>query len=170
MDLKKGLIHLQQIRKDAIEHSFNSATPEAWLLHSLANAAPKNLDMEAHTWAQSVQIQGQMRVARIDPEYMVEGSFQAQVPALCSRCGDNFETERKGEFRLFYKPLEKGQSLDEESSDDPDYNFLTKEHINLADILSEQIVVQEPLAECPDRKEDGTCLLCGKNPQFAGQE
>ncbi|MBP7844658.1 MAG: DUF177 domain-containing protein [Proteobacteria bacterium] len=169
MDLKKGIIHLTQIRKDAIEHSFSTASPEPWLNLSLVNAAPEWED-DPQSWASKVKIEGQVKIQKIDPEYMLEGSYSATVQASCSRCGDEFPAQRQSEFRLFYKPVEKSKYIQEdEPSDDPDYNFLDKEYISVADVLTEQIVVQEPMVECPDRSDDGTCKLCGKNPQFAGQ-
>jgi uncharacterized metal-binding protein YceD (DUF177 family) len=167
VDLKKGLVHLQQLRREAIEHRFSSKAPEAWLTSALVNAAPAAIELSPEEWAAKVEIEGMMKLERLDPEYMLEGNFEARVPTTCSRCGDVYQTERQADFRLFYKPKEKTQyNQKDDFSDDPDYTFLESEYIKLGEVLCEQIVVQEPLAECPDRLEDGTCKLCAKNPHF----
>ncbi len=160
-----GKVPLRGIEKKPLEIEVTKA--EKWVEDLLKEAAPsKDLTgLSPEEWAAKAKYTAQARIESVGSDYMVSGNFQAQVPAPCSRCGDLFEVERKGDFRVFLKLNDDPETF----SDDPDYVFFNSNEINLVDLLAEQVIVQEPVAECPNQKPDGSCNLCGKNPQYSGQ-
>lgn len=103
---------------------------------------------------------------------VLKGRFSGALNLLCSRCADPFSYAMKADFQcLFTKDRtmtekEGGASpslWDDESRGDVDIEFLDKEHIELADVVKEQIYLQLPLQ--PLCKEDckGLCATCGQN-------
>ncbi len=157
-----GKIHTRELDRKPLELKPESA--ESWVKDLLSEAAPKEdiIGLKPEQWAEKVKYEGEVRVEKVGPDYMVKGSFEAVVPAPCSRCGDLFEVKREGDYQVFLSPT-LGKK---EPSDDPDYIPLESQEIDLRGILAEQIIVQEPLAECPSQKADGSCTLCGKNPSY----
>ena len=160
----RGKVSLREVDKKTVEIPATKA--ESWVVELLKEAAPSEelTGLSAEIWAERAEYSGQAKLEKVGSEYMVYGDFAAKVPAPCSRCGDLFTTERKGDFRLFLKLSDEAEAF----SDDPDYVFFDSDQINLVDILAEQLIVQEPVAECPAKKDDGSCNLCGKNPQYSG--
>lgn len=162
-----GKVHVREIDRKPLELKAESA--ETWVKGVLERAAPAAdlTQLEATQWAEKSQYQGEVRVEKVGSDYMVQGAFKATVPAPCSRCGDLFTVDRAGKYQVFLSPT----LGEKEPSDDPDYIPLESEEIDLRDILSEQIIVQEAVAECPAKLADGSCSLCHKNPSFeSGQE
>lgn len=165
----RGRIALKEIDKKTQEIQVSNAEP--WVQEMLAQSAPPQelTDLEAKAWAEKTRLTAQVRLEKVGSEYMVQGNLKASVPAPCSRCGDLFTAERDAEFQLFLVPTD-ARAKEAEYSDDPDYVFFKGHELNLGDVLSEQLVVQEPVAECPAQKSDGTCTLCHKNPQYMARQ
>lgn len=149
-----GRLNLRQIEKQPLEIELDP-NQQKWLRRAFANAAPSSdlVGMDAEAWAQAVEFEGQMRLESLKPDYMVRGDFEAKVPSACSRCLEPFMAERSGHFEIFLKRLEKGDSTEE--SDDPDYWMIDSDEFDLAPIITEQLVVLEPIAESQHRDADG---------------
>lgn len=171
MDKKKGIVYLTDVERDPVEIELSEdSVDHPWIRKAIEEAAPTELEMSATEWADACKLKGSMRVERLGGEYMLSGDFKADVQGLCSRCGDGFPTKRDADVRLFFEPSKKSKFIQPlMDGGDPDYIILENDRIELAPLLTEQILVQVPVAECPKRGEDGTCNFCGKNPQFAGQ-
>jgi uncharacterized metal-binding protein YceD (DUF177 family) len=153
-----GKINLKQLEKQSLEIEL-LPQEQKWLMRAFAEAAPSAelVGLEPEEWAARVTFSGQMSLQALKPDYMVRGSFTAQVPSACSRCLEPFMAEREGEFQIFIKRLERGDERD--PSDDPDYWMVDSDELDLAPIITEQLVVLEPIAESPHTGDDGepTC-------------
>ncbi len=162
-----GKISIREVERKALELSADHG--DKWVLRMLERCAPEQaiVGIDAQSYAAKSQLKLDARIEKVGQEYLVTGSFDAEVPAGCSRCGDPFMVSRKAEFRVFLVP---GTKPDNEVSDDPDYVFFYSDKIDLSDVFSEQIIVLEPVAEHPELKADGSCLLCHKNPQFTAEK
>ncbi len=162
-------ISTRDLDRDPVEVAGDQG--EDWVQESLARAAPPEgvTGLSAEQWAAQSHMKTAMRLEKIGTDYLVQGTFQAKVPTACSRCADRYDVAREGEFRLIFHPLARGEQADDDTGD-PDYIFLESDEIDVCDVLKEQVVLHEPVAECPERAADGSCTLCKKNPQFeAGQ-
>jgi len=156
-----GKINLKQLEKQSLEIEL-LPNEQKWLIRAFAEAAPsvELVGLEPEEWASKVHFSGQMSLQALKPDYMVRGSFTAQVPSVCSRCLEPFMAEREGEFQIFIKRLERGDERD--PSDDPDYWMVDSDELDLVTIITEQLVVLEPIAESPHRGEDGEPTCTGE--------
>lgn len=153
-----GKLNLRQIEKQKLEIDLIPAE-QKWLQRAFENAAPPQelVGLSPEEWASKVEFEGHMIIESMKPDYIMRGNFAAKVPSVCSRCLEPFMADREGDFQIFIKRLEKGDS--KEPSDDPDYWMMDTDELDLASIITEQIVVQEPIAESQHRNEEGE-LTC----------
>ncbi|MBS1983646.1 MAG: DUF177 domain-containing protein [Bdellovibrionales bacterium] len=166
----KGRVSTREIEQNPVDIEADQS--DAWMQETLAEAAPSSdlTDLAPEEWAKKCNISAQLRLEMAGPDYVVKGHFDASVPSPCSRCGDLFQAQRQADFNVVMHRIMKDEDAEiEDDSGDADYVFLKKDEVDLRQIVSEQLIVLEPVAECPARKADGSCALCGKNPQFAGQ-
>ncbi len=165
MSLFKGRVHTKEIEKKPVEIKGDEKEP--WVQELLEKSAPSAAltGLEPKNWAEKSHLKTDLRLEKVGTDYMVTGTFEATVPTTCSRCGDLYTAERGGDFRVFLVPTDP-RAKSQDYSDDPDYVMLNADEVNVSDLVSEQLVVQEPVAECPNRRDYGTCQLCGKNPSF----
>lgn len=156
--MNQGKLTLREVGSKSIDVSFSEA--DEWVRSALKAAAP-HVDIcgkSPEEWAAGSKLSGSMRVERLDPEYSLAGNFEARMPLLCPRCGAEGSTQRAGDFRVFLKPM--GPYETAEEGDDPDYVFLETPYIDLAHILTEQVVAVEPVVEHPDLDLSGKEHVC----------
>jgi len=138
-------------------------------------------------------IQLEIRIRRIDDLFEVDGRIQTGVNLLCSLCADGFNFSIQTRFRVLYTQnpqylghVKKGrpgdaevqrvfgkQGMSDESAtlddtDDFEVEVLEQPYINLADTLSEQMVLTIPIQPRPEQDEDERCRKCGLTPQDLG--
>ncbi len=156
--MNQGKLTLREVGSKSIDVSFSEA--DEWVQSALKVAAP-HVDICGKSpdgWAAGSKISGSIRVERLDPEYSLSGNFEGRMPLLCPRCGAEGTTQRAGDFRVFLKPMGPYEAAEE--GDDPDYVFLETPYIDLAHILTEQIVAVEPVVEHPDLELSGEEHVC----------
>jgi len=156
--VNQGKLTLREVGSKSIDVSFSEA--DEWVQTALKVAAPHEdiCGKSPEGWAAGSKITGSVRVERLDPEYSLSGSFEGRMPLLCPRCGAEGSVRRAGDFRVFLKPM--GPYETAEEGDDPDYVFLETPYIDLATILTEQIVAVEPVVEHPDLELSGEEHVC----------
>jgi uncharacterized metal-binding protein YceD (DUF177 family) len=159
-----GKLNLRQIEKQSLDLELIPAE-QKWLLRAFQAAAPLSelTGLSPEEWASKVEFDGQLSLSALKPDYLLKGSFEAKVPSACSRCLEPFMADRKGEFQIFIKRLERGDS--KEPSDDPDYWMINSDELDLGPIIAEQLVVLEPIAESQHHDTYGE-LTC-TDPQLS---
>ncbi|MEI7440615.1 MAG: YceD family protein [bacterium] len=153
----QGKVTLREISRK-LEMEFNQK--DEWVVKALEKSAPHQ-DISGKTpseWAAGSVCTGDVRIERLDPEYTIEGHFQARVPVLCPRCTEEGTVAREGNFRIFVRP--QGAREVNEEGDDPDYIFLSTPWLDMIEILSEQLVAAESLVERPDQDLAGKPHEC----------
>lgn len=170
----KGKVNIRELEKKTVE--IKATASDAWVQKMLTASAPDSgvTGMSAVEWANNIsEFNAELRVEKLGEDYLLSGHFKGQVPTGCSRCGDPIFALRQATFRVALVRTEKVKSLsqDELDSGDPDFVYFQGDEIDLNQLLREQLVVIEPVAECPPKDEvTGTCKLCGKNPVFSTSE
>jgi uncharacterized metal-binding protein YceD (DUF177 family) len=161
----KGVLNLKVLDRKPFETQADQS--EAWVMDALKGAAPPESlsGISPEVWAEKAQLKTEMRAEKLSPEYEVQGKFEGTVQGTCSRCGDPFMVERQADFRVFLRQADEGTADEENAGGDPDYVYFEDEEIDLSSILREQIIVAEPMAECPARKANGDCSLCNRSPE-----
>ena len=164
----KGKIHIRELEKKQVDLSAQAS--DAWIQKMLTSAAPDPhiTGLEPADWANKISdFSVNLQVQKIAGEYLVTGDLKGKVPTGCSRCGDPFFASREASFKVVLVRSEKSRSMsdDELDSGDPDFVYFFGDEIDLIVLLREQLIVLEPVAECPPKDEKtSSCLLCGKNP------
>jgi len=163
-----GRISIRELQSKPVDLKATQKDP--WVGELLQRAAPPEnvIGVSRAHWVAQSELRTEVRIEKVASDYMVTGSLSGRVLSTCSRCADPFPIVRSTDFRLFLVP--KNSGTEEEASDDPDYVFFEGESISLPEILAEQLIVLEGVAECPRRKGDGSCSFCGKNPKFQQAE
>ena len=161
-----GKVGLRELEKKPFETAANQT--DKWVQNVLERSAPDAglTGLDPKSWAAGAELRTRVRVEKIGTEYLATGELKGRVKSPCSRCGDLFGAERKTDFRVVLARMAKGEKARDEDSGDADYIYFEGDDINLVEILSEQMIVLEPVAECPAQKEGGDCILCGLNPQY----
>lgn len=165
----KGRLSAKEIDKKP--QDFKGSEADAWVQELLEQSAPEAalIGLQPKEWAEKSRLNTEVHLEKVGTDYMVRGQLSANVPTACSRCGDVYSVDREANFQVFLVPTDP-RAPEPEPSDDPDYIFMKSDTVDLCALVSEQLVVQEPVAECPQRKSDGSCTLCGKNPQYTGRQ
>jgi uncharacterized metal-binding protein YceD (DUF177 family) len=156
--MNQGKIGVREIGQKKLELDFSEN--DSWVREALEKSAPHSdiTGQSAEQWAQDAKCNGHIQIERLDPEYNLEGNFEARVKVLCPHCGNPGTVGRADSFRLFIKQV--GPRDEFEEGDDPDYIFLETPWIDLSSILSEQIVSAEPVVEYPDQDPQGNPHKC----------
>jgi uncharacterized metal-binding protein YceD (DUF177 family) len=162
-----GQISLRELDKKPVD--LKGAEGDEWVQEILKRSAPGSeliCGLDPVQWSQNSQIRFELRVEKIGGDYAVSGAIQGRVASACSRCGDLFKPNREGRFRLILHRLLRDMDPDQEDSGDPDYLYFQGEEIDLIPLLAEQLMVLEPVAECPPFDDLGKCQSCGVIPKF----
>ncbi len=87
-----------------------------------------------------------LRVMAVDHDARVRGQGRCVVPATCGRCGEALVFEVGGDIDLSYaRPGAAGTDPVELEADDLDVGWFDGHHLDLADVLSEQLGLWLPL-------------------------
>src|SRR5688572_9224724 len=103
--MNQGKLTLREVGSRSADVEFTELDP--WVKVALEKAAPHEdlVGMSPVEWAAQSKVKGKLKVTRLDPEYSLEGDFEARVPILCPRCGAAGTAARASDFRLFMRPL-----------------------------------------------------------------
>jgi uncharacterized metal-binding protein YceD (DUF177 family) len=166
----KGKVSFREVDRNRVEYVGNEK--DAWVRQILVESAPQvvsAIGLDSQSWAKKAKFKVQVSAERMGTDYLVRGHFNAQVLSPCSRCGDSFEVDRNSqdEFRVVVSRVLKGQNDTEEALDsgDPDFLITDSDELNFIEILREQLIILEPLSECPEYDAAGQCSLCGIVPK-----
>lgn len=90
--------------------------------------------------------------------------FSSVLNLECDRCLDSFEYDFKGDFTLYYKPLQVKDSNIDVNEDEDNLRFLSidKKYIDLTDDLRDFILLSIPMRKVPE-EIDGVCVVCKRN-------
>jgi uncharacterized metal-binding protein YceD (DUF177 family) len=166
----KGKVSFRELDRQDVE--VNGTESDTWVQNWLESSAPQVisvLDLSSKEWAKKSQMQVSVAASKMGSDYVVRGRFSGQVLAPCSRCGDPFKASRNPaqEFNVIVRRLARGQAESDADLDsgDPDYLITEADEIDIIGILREQLIVLEPLAECPNFDKSGKCSHCGVTPK-----
>src|SRR5690606_33019514 len=117
--LTRGKINLQSVDRKPCSLELDEQV--SWVKKSLLEAAPKRIfsSIDSQQWADSSKLKLDINISRLsaDNEYVIKGSLAAEVPTLCSRCGDGFCVKRAADFNTYVHLLDKRRGHREELYD-----------------------------------------------------
>ena len=98
-------------------------------------------------------------------EIRVRGHLGTRLEASCARCLGPAEIAVERDFDLFYRPL-KSIAREEEieiPADELDVGFYSGDGIELADVVTEQVILSVPMKVVCRVECSGLCPVCGAN-------
>ena len=134
-----------------------SSIPEDGLQHKLELLVKVN----NHTDTAHVFI----KISRLGKMVFAEGSVKISATLTCSRCLNDFSYPLDLTFSEEYTPdgvtdEEKEYELTE---DELNLDFFSNEEIDIAELITEQILLAVPMKPLCDSKCPGLCPVCGKD-------
>jgi uncharacterized metal-binding protein YceD (DUF177 family) len=163
----KGRVAIQEVDQNPVE--IRGDQKDGWVQTWLARAAPQGEMLNGLTpeaWAEKSTMKVDVRLDKVGNDYGVKGSFRGLVPSICSRCGDPFLAARSSEFSLYLHRNTGEEDHPDGPAEDPDYIFFSGDQIDLIDLLSEQLIVLEPIAEGPTAESPKPHCKCWEEPEF----
>lgn len=161
-----GSIAYRELDRETFE--FSATQADAWVRRLLERSAPPEgiLGESAESWAGKAQLSVSGNVEKTGSQYLLRAHVKGALQNPCSRCGDVFESLRETQCQVVITRVKRGSPNLDDDSGDADFLFLQGEELSLVDLLSEQLIAIEPVADCPTRQDDGSCSLCHKNPVY----
>ena len=101
----------------------------------------------------------------VGSEIRVRGHLDARLEACCDRCLASVGIPIEGDFDLFYRPLQTIAREEEVEipADELDVGFFSGDGIELADIVTEQVILSVPIKVVCRADCQGLCPVCKAN-------
>jgi len=161
-----------------------------------AGLRPKGVPLPASRQAPKRELDVHIEMRRLEETYIISGRYNGYLHLLCSRSGSPFRWKGQGRFQCIYSrdPVLAGEADPGDrkhpkighantvlrvgqhdptqeglENEDIEITHLTGDHINLADILEEQLNVHKPYRPLCD-EGGGTlpCEGCGDGAKVSG--
>jgi uncharacterized protein len=101
-------------------------------------------------------------VKKIGEELLIKGQIRATLNFVCCRCLTPFEFPVDSRFDLVYLPEELEVAKDHLEQDDMNRLFYYKRHLDLKEVILEQLNLTFPLRPLCSKACQGICPVCGK--------
>ena len=101
----------------------------------------------------------------VGSEIRIRGSLRTRLEAACDRCLERVEIPVSRDFDLQYRPMQ-SIARDEEvaiASDELDVGFFSGDGVELADVVTEQVILSVPMKVVCRPECRGLCPVCGAN-------
>jgi uncharacterized protein len=131
--------------------------------------APGDLDYHGTGFRQAAALEVAAVAELVGSEIRVRGHLGTRLEGTCDRCLGPVDLPVERDFDLFYRSLQTiaRQEEVEIPADELDVGFYSGDGIELADVVTEQVILSVPMkvvcrAECL-----GLCPVCGANRNVA---
>jgi DUF177 domain-containing protein len=126
---------------------------------------PGALDYHGAEFKQSSPLKVEVAAELAGPEIRIRGKLRTRVGAICDRCLAPVEIPIEPHFDLFYRPMETIAREEEVavSTGDLEIGFYEGDGVELADVVTEQVILAMPVKVLCKEDCRGLCPVCGKN-------
>jgi len=125
--------------------------------------APGNLDFHGADFRQAALLQVDATAELLGSEIRIRGHLGTRVETFCDRCLGQVEIPIDRDFDLFYRPM-KAIAREEEvevPDDELEVGFYSGGGIQLADVVTEQVILEMPMKVVCRPECLGLCPTCG---------
>lgn len=143
-------------------------TPQELEIHRVVISkayAPGQLDYHGAEFQQLVPLEVGAVAELVGSEIRIRGHLGTRLGAVCDRCLGPVQMPISRDFDLFYRPMSRIAREEEIgiSRQELDIGFYRGQGVELADLLTEQVILSVPMkVVCrPDCR--GLCPVCGAN-------
>jgi uncharacterized protein len=127
--------------------------------------APGMLDYHGAEFQQVAPLKVEAVAELAGSEIRVRGHLGTQLEAFCARCLSRVVIPVESDFDLFYRPLQtiaRGEEI-EVPTDELAVGFFADDGIELADVVTEQVILSVPMKVVCRAECQGLCPICGAN-------
>ena len=127
--------------------------------------APGGLDYRGAEFRQAGPLKIDIVAELVGTEIRVRGHLATQLEASCDRCLGTVGLPVDRDFDLFYRPI-KTIAKEEEveiPADELEIGFYSGDGIELADVVTEQVILSVPMKVVCRTDCHGLCPACGAN-------
>ena len=127
--------------------------------------APEALDYHGAEFRQVAPLKVQAVAELAGSEIHLRGHLGTQLEATCDRCLAQVALPVEREFDLFYRPMESIAREEEIKipADELEIGFYSGAGIELADAVTEQVILSVPMKVVCRAECRGLCPVCGTN-------
>ena len=129
--------------------------------------AKETLDLgePADTWGGPAIVQAELHVGRSGRGVLISGSFNGDIPLVCSRCLEPFQSRIGDRFDLYCEAGAGGLPEQERelADDELDVTYLEEGRIDTDHLLRENILLSLPVQPLCHEDCRGLCSRCGAN-------
>lgn len=143
-------------------------TPRELEIHRIVISkayAPGELNYRGAEFRQGIPLQVNAVAELVAKEIHIRGRLETQLEAVCDRCLGPAEICVDRNFDLFYRPMS-AIAREEEVKiprDELEVGFYSGEGVELADVLTEQVILSVPMKIICRPDCQGLCPSCGAN-------
>jgi uncharacterized protein len=151
-------------------------------LRTISTDGPKHFELSLdkgwwHSDGQNDRIEGiaapiaaRVNVDKTGDKFVLEGDMAGSVRIRCDRCLNDFESEIRTSFKLFFTQSSRYEKKAEVEllEEDMETGFINGEEINLDDIFREQLYLTLPIKSLCKEECLGLCPICGTDLNVQG--
>ncbi len=101
-------------------------------------------------------------VKKLSEELLIQGKITTRLNFVCCRCLTPFEFPVDSRFDLVYLPEELEVAKEQLEQDDMDRLFFYKRHVDMKEVILEQLNLTFPMRTLCSQGCQGICPVCGK--------
>lgn len=127
--------------------------------------APGTLDYQGAEFRQVAPLKVEAVAELVGSEIRVRGHLGTRLEASCDRCLSRVGIPVEHDFDLFYRPLQTiAREIEiEVPADELAVGFFSGDGIELADVVTEQVILSVPMKVVCRTACQGLCPICGAN-------
>ena len=127
--------------------------------------APGALDYHGADFRQAAPLKVDAVAELVGSEIRIRGHLGTRLEACCDRCLGSVAIPVEQEFDLFYRPVSTIAREEEVElpEDELEVGFLSGDGIELADVVTEQVILSVPMKVVCQTDCRGLCPVCGAN-------
>jgi len=127
--------------------------------------SPARLDYHGAEFRQIAPLQVDAVAQLSGSEIQIRGRLGTTLEACCDRCLGSVNIPLKRDFDLFYRPVSTIARAEEVElpEDELEVGFFSGGGIELADVITEQVILSVPMKVVCQAECRGLCPVCGTN-------
>jgi len=127
--------------------------------------SPGTLDYHGAEFCQIVPLKVDAVAQLRGSEIEIRGHLGTKLEALCDRCLSSVDIPVERDFDLFYRPVSTIARAEEVElpEDELEVGFFSGGGIELADVVTEQVILALPMKVVCEAECRGLCPVCGTN-------
>ena len=130
--------------------------------------ASRALDYHGADFRQAAPLKVEAVAELVGSEVRIRGHLGTRLEACCDRCLGSVAIPVEEEFDLFYRPVSTIAREEEVElpEDELEVGFLSGDGTELADVVTEQVILAVPMKVVCQTDCRGLCPVCGANLNF----